>query len=192
MRALGNLKREQAAQLIAEARFELREIAEKIGVDRVTLYRWKQSPAFAARIAEIEADFAEAAKKRAISRKDYRVNTLANLQSKLLEVIEARAADPTLADIPGGPTGLVVRQAKVSGDSVVYEYAVDTGTISELRRVQEQAAKELGQLVEKHEQKMIRSLSDLSDDELAAISASLAKSEADAGGDSGGTSATEA
>jgi hypothetical protein len=109
--------------------------------------------------------------KRGIARKDYRINCLANVHSKLLTVIEERAADPSMADVPGGKTGLMVKTFKVSGETVMTEYAVDTGTIKELRGIQEQVAKELGQLVEKRETKI--SLKDMTDEQLAELYAEI-------------------
>ncbi len=89
-------------------------------------------------------------------------------------MIEQRASE--MADVPGGgDTGLLVRQYKVSGETVMTEYAVDTATIRELRGVQEQVAKELGQLVEKKDIKL-RSLKDLTDDELAELIAEIGES----------------
>jgi transposase-like protein len=161
--------KEQAAVLVAEARYEYGEIAEKVGVSVRTLNHWRKDPKFAARVDELSREFAAAALKRGIARKEYRVNTLANIHSKLLSVIEDRATDPDLAGIPGGDTGLIVRKAVVSAGALVgYEFEVDTGTLRELRGIQEQVAKELGQLVEKKEMK-IRSLKDLTDEELDAI-----------------------
>ena len=89
-------------------------------------------------------------------------------------MIEARAEEHK--DVPGGSTGLLVRQVKlvkiysVPGqdleddepdaadvlcsaklNQVVYEYAVDTGLLKELREHERQAAQELGQWTEKHE-----------------------------------------
>ena len=170
MKALPNPKKEQAAQFVAEGRYEYGEIAEKIGIDRVTLHRWRKDEKFAARVARLSLEFSEGAKARAIRRKDYRVNVLADLQNRLMAVIEARAADPSMAELPGGKTGLLVRKPLASGGMLVgEEIAVDTGMIRELRAVQEQAAKELGQLVDKHEQRVIRGIEDLTDDELAAV-----------------------
>jgi hypothetical protein len=162
---------EMAAQMVAEGRFEFRMIAETVGIDTATLFRWRRENSFAARVAEISSEFAAAAMKRGIARKDYRIGCLANIHSKLLTVIEERGADPTMALIPGGKTGLVVRQYKISGETVMTEYAVDTGTIKELRGIQEQVAKELGQLVEKRETKI--SLKNMTDEQLAELYAEI-------------------
>ena len=70
----------------------------------------------------------------------------------MLLVIEERAESPDLADVPGGKTGLVTKTLKGigSGDDfqVVEIYEVDTGTVKEIRALQEQVAEELGQRVD--------------------------------------------
>lgn len=166
---LTNEKLEEAAVLVAEDSRSDEQIAALLGITRSTLSTWKMRPEFVARVDEVCRELAAAALKRGIARKEYRVNVLANMHSKLLTVMEERAADPDLANIPGGKTGLIVRKAVVSAGALVgYEFAVDTGLLKELRGIQEQAAKELGQLIEKREVK-VRSLKDLSDEELDAL-----------------------
>lgn len=174
---------EQAAQLLAEGRYEYREIAVKVGVEVRTLHNWRKDKDFAARVAEISAEFASAALKRGIARKDYRIGCLANIHSKLLTVIEERAADQSMQDVPGGKSGLMVRTYKVSGETVMTEYAVDTGTIKEIRGIQEQVAKELGQLVEKRETKI--SLKDMTDEQLAELYAEISEPVGSGGAEGG-------
>lgn len=165
-------RQERAAALAAEDRYTDEQIAAKVGVSRRALARWKRQEPFAQRVQAIVDQLATVARRRGIARREHRLAVLQETHIKLLRVIEERAADPTLADIPGGKTGLIVRKPVVSaGDLVGYEYAVDTGTIRELRAVQEQAAKELGQMVERHEHRVIRSIEDLTDEELEAIAA---------------------
>lgn len=152
MRGLKDPIKEQAAQLIAEARYEYGEIAEKVGVDRVTLHRWRKNEKFAARVDQLREELNDAALQRAIARKQYRIGVLADRHSSLLQVIEERAADVTVHSIAGAKTGLLVRSIVASaGEKIGYDYAVDTGTLKELRAIEEQVAKELGQIVDKRE-----------------------------------------
>lgn len=151
MARLSDPKKEMAAQYIAEGRLEYGEIAQKVGVERTTLHRWRKEEKFAARVDCLREEFLAAAQDRAIARKDYRLSVLNAKHDKLLTLIEQRAADPTMAEIPGGSTGLVVRQLKVSGETVVSEFVFDRAVLQELRALEEQAAKELGQFVEKRE-----------------------------------------
>jgi hypothetical protein len=93
-------------------------------------------------------------------------------------LIDAAAADPTMADIPGGDTGMLVRTAKLvkvydagpvaasldldrdvdpeqlrsaKREVLVYEYARETSVSAEMRALEKQAAQELGQWAEKRE-----------------------------------------
>jgi hypothetical protein len=168
--SLSSTSKMEAALLIAEGRLTAREISKKLGISDRALRHWKRSPKFAARVAALSAEFAEASKKRGIARREYRVNNLANLLSDCLQVIEERAADPKMANVPGGKTGLVVMQVKRLGNKLMPEFVVDTTLIREIRAIQEQAAKELGQLVEKQEMKInARAIGDLTDEELNAL-----------------------
>ena len=48
--------REIAAGLIAEGRYDLAEIAKRVGVTRKGLFKWRKQPAFAARVSELRAE----------------------------------------------------------------------------------------------------------------------------------------
>src|ERR1043166_620515 len=52
-----NPSRETAASLVADGRLPIREIAQRVGVSEKTIDRWKQRPAFLARVDEILANF---------------------------------------------------------------------------------------------------------------------------------------
>jgi hypothetical protein len=60
------------------------------------------------------------------------------------KVILERAADPSFAKIPGGTTGLLVRDYK-GKDANQEIYRVDVGLLQEMRFHEKQAAQELGQ-----------------------------------------------
>jgi len=107
---------------------------------------------------------------------DYRASVraegLASLQNRVDEynerwfalrrIREERAADPWLADVPGGTTGLVLKQLKqvkhlyeadpddedsksFSTTVELWEHAVDTGYLREIRELEKHAAQDLGQ-----------------------------------------------
>ncbi len=107
------------------------------------------------RIAAAIAEYRVAIKAEGIANKQNRIDRLNADWLRLQQVIAERAADPTMADVPGGTTGLLVRTVKALGHGadarIVEEYAVDTGLLRELRAHEEQAAKELGQWTEKRE-----------------------------------------
>lgn len=168
-------QQEQAAQLLAEGRYQYAEIAEKIGIEVRTLYQWRTLSAFTKRVSQLSSDFQKRSWSLGITRKHYRITCLAAVHSKLLTVMEQRAEDPDMQNVPGGKTGLMVKTFKVSGDTVMAEYAVDAGLIRELRGIQEQVAKELGQVVEKHEHKF--NIKNMSDEDLERLAADLTDEE---------------
>src|SRR5262245_15630090 len=145
--------RSRAACLLAEGRLTDEAIARDAGVTRRQLARWKNHPEFAARVALLARDLDAACAKRGIGRRLQRLRALDERWEKMLQVIAERAADPTLARVPGGPTGLLARTMKTirHHDDVlaIPEYAVDTALLRELREHEKQAAVELGQWVTK-------------------------------------------
>lgn len=145
--------RENAAQLIAEGRLSVGEIAAKLDIPSRTLYEWRRNPDFSGRVDAIVEEVRTALTRRAVAMAEQRVARLNRDWFRLQQVIDERAADPTMADVPGGTTGLVVRTVKKIGSGedseIVYEYRVDDGTLAELRQIEKQAAQELGQWTER-------------------------------------------
>ena len=87
-------------------------------------------------------------KQRGIASLEYRLNRLDTLERKYFDLIDARAEEH--ADVPGGSTGLLVRQVKLSPSGVeVEEYVADTAVTKEIRAIYDDTAKELGQRVDK-------------------------------------------
>jgi hypothetical protein len=146
-------KSEEAAALLAADRLTNDQIAEQLGLHRATLARWKQHPEFMARIDELVEAFKKTVRRRGIAQLERRVDALNDRWQRMQQVIEERAADPTMGEVPGGKTGLVVRQLKGIGKGddfkVVEMYAVDAGLLAEMRNTEKQAAQEMGQWTEK-------------------------------------------
>lgn len=142
-------RQEQAAALVAADTEADERIAARCGVTGRTLWRWKNVPLFAARVAELRDAYAAAVCDLGISDKRNRVEALQTLHDRAMLVIEQRAADPSLAEVPGGTTGLLVRQQRTVAGEAVDEYVVDTGLMREVRETMKQAAQELGQWVNK-------------------------------------------
>src|SRR5439155_9215608 len=74
------------------------------------------------------------------------VRALQDRWDRARRLIDARARD--LADIPGGNTGLLVRDYKGRNADVAV-YKADTALMAEMRAAERQAAEELGQWVPK-------------------------------------------
>lgn len=166
-----SVKAEEAATLIADDKKTDEEIAAYLEIDRRTLTRWKAHPDFAARIAATKAAMRERVMTTGIADKANRVAALDDRWNRLRRVIDARAED-LAGEVPGGDTGLIVRKpvfvkvlsapkgatahddlddtdyTPTKATRLEYEYAVDTGVLSELRNIETAAAKELNQITE--------------------------------------------
>lgn len=124
-------------------------IATTLGVGARTLQRWHAAAEFQAEIDRIKREIAEAVKTEGIANRQNRVNAHNDLNRRFWQIVDERAADPTMATVPGGTTGLIVRQLRQVGTGrdaqVVEEYAVDTGLERAIRANMQQTAQELGQ-----------------------------------------------
>jgi hypothetical protein len=143
----------EAATLLASDTLTDEQIAAKVSVNDATLWRWKQHPEFTARVAATVEEFRRRVVARGIAEKQNRVDALNDRWQRMQHIITARADE--YADdppVPGAEEGLHVRTVKLSATGLqVEEYTVDTGLLKELRAHEEQAAKELGQWVEKQD-----------------------------------------
>jgi transposase-like protein len=144
-------RRIAAAQLVAEGDLTDEMIAEKLGLDRRTLTRWRNDQEFIQRIADVRCQSANALLEQGIR---LRENRLANLQrrvDKMHQLVEARAAKMAeTQEIEGGETGLLVRDYKgKDANRAVYHF--DAALMRELREHEKQAATELGEWTEKRD-----------------------------------------
>jgi hypothetical protein len=146
---------ERAAQLLADGKLTLGEIAEDLDISPRTLWNWRKDPEFAARVEELLETFRQEVRRRGLAIREQRIRSLNDRWTRLQQVVEERADDPTHANVPGWKTGLLVHNVKSVGGgdnaTVVDLYEVDTGLLRELREHEKQAAQELGQWVEKQE-----------------------------------------
>lgn len=144
-----NFQRSQAAQMIADGQLPIEQVAEKVGVSKQTLFKWKLVPEFQLRVKENAEAIAEALKGAGIREKQLRVDNLQARVTKMLQLIEARGEEMA-NEVAGGATGLLVRDWK-GKDCDVAVYRFDAGLLKELREHEKQAAIELGQWTEKQE-----------------------------------------
>lgn len=147
--------REEAANLIARGELTIGAVADRLGIPVRSLYEWRKHPDFIARVDGLIDDMRAAIRRRAISWVERRVDRLNDAWLRMQQVIAERAADPALASVPGGKTGLLCRNVKGVGRGDDFQlidvYEVDTGLLKELREHEKQAAQELGQWSEKTE-----------------------------------------
>jgi Helix-turn-helix of insertion element transposase len=147
------LKSEEAAQLLALAELTKTEIAGKVGIARSTLWEWSRNPDFAARVESHLEEIRAEIRRRGIGVIERRVASLDDRWKRLQRIMQERGESPEMKDVPGGRTGLLVRNVKSIGAGedaqVVEEFKVDTGLLAELREHERQAAQELGQWTSK-------------------------------------------
>lgn len=162
-------KSEQAALLVADDSLSDQQIADKVGISKRQLERWKEDAFFADRVQDHVIAQRAALKAEGIANKKNRVARLNEDWLRMQALRDARATvakerraweaeealkhpeqnhPPHDADA-GSETGLLVRQEKPTQYGTVLDYAFDRALMAELRAHEEQAAKELGQWVEK-------------------------------------------
>jgi hypothetical protein len=145
----------KTAFLLADDALSDEEVAAAVKCSRSQLARWNRHPQFAARVTEIRDGLTDLLSRHEIARKHWRVRQLNSRWKALERIIERRAANPEIRALPGGDTGLIVRQRKMlgTGDNAVpiVEAALDTGLLKEMRELEKQAAIECGQWVEKQD-----------------------------------------
>lgn len=142
-----------AALLLAEDELNHEEIARVSGLSVTTLWRYRQREEFQERVAGHVADFQAAMLRLAVAKRHKRLAVLDRLHAAAVSVVEERAAAMADEDAPGAGSGLLVKSLRQVGSGanaqLVEEFAVDTGLLREIRAIEEQAAKELGQWEEK-------------------------------------------
>lgn len=139
--------------LLAEDRLTDATIAKRVGVGRTTLHTWKQHPEFSAKVTEHYNQLIERARRRGIARLDRRMDAYTDRHRRMSQLIRARAS--SMKEMPGGSTGLLVRQYKSVGSGpdayTVEEYHFDAALMRELRELEKQVAQDTGQWSEKRE-----------------------------------------
>lgn len=161
-------RQQMAALLVALDQETDEAIARQVGLKVRQLTRWKRLPLFEARVAELRAAFARAVEGKGIAERSRRVQMLQDLVDRMALIVEGRAENMPL--VPGGKSGLLVRQYKQTGkDDYQEEYHFDAALAREIRATLQQAAQELGQWTERHAVIDELDLSQLSDDELDAL-----------------------
>lgn len=149
-------QRLKAARLVAANDMSRNRIAEEVGVQRSTLDTWNGHPEFKAKVAMYLEEIENQMLRLPIAKRTVRVARLNDLQERLQMVLDDRqTAYMKEEQVIGGRSGAIVKQTKTVGAGkearVVEEYAFDAALFREIRAIDEQAAKELGQWVDKGE-----------------------------------------
>lgn len=162
----------QSAIRLAADELSDAEIATEAGVHVRTLGRWKEHPTFRDRVADHVAEQVKAMHRLEIAKKHKRVAILDRLHGKALDVIEYRAQrystqlgdDPEVVALSdakrvfGGSTpfeattGLLVEKETVNNAGYrTTEWSFDAALVREIRALEDQAAEEMGQKVDRSE-----------------------------------------
>lgn len=158
-------QRQEAALCVAEG-MSYHKISKRISVPGNTIRGWVYHKQFKQVVEILRKEIREEILNHGVAQRLQRIRRLNNAWEGLQDVIESRktfyeqrrsdvTAEDTYEDIPGVETGLVVTEHKIIGQGPnareVIHHKVDTAILSELREIEQQAAKELGQWTEKSE-----------------------------------------
>ena len=138
-----------AALLVAQDRLANAEIAKQCEITTRGLDKWKADPEFQAEVRRHLQAWRDRVFAKGIANEERRILSLDNRWRRCQTIIEERSRDPKMQDVPGGRTGLLRHRRKMIGSGghaeVCDEYAVDVGLLKEMRKLEAQAAAELGQ-----------------------------------------------
>jgi hypothetical protein len=152
-------QKERSAYLVAESKFSNQEIADEVGIGVATLYVWKRDKDFMATVEEHRQAIREVVRNNGIAVLENRIASYNRRWRKCERLMEARAADPVMKNVPGGDTGLLVRSVKMIGAGIaakeIEEFTLDASLLTKMLELEEQAAKELGQWEENHNHRHI-------------------------------------
>lgn len=141
-------KQQQAAVMVADGGLSWNTMIARLKIHRTTLSRWIKLPEFRELVRATREAMADEVVCYAITDKRHRVSVLQELEDRHVRLLEARANDPSMADVPGADTGLLVKTLKVSGvgrdREVLTEYKRDE-VGRDIIAIHEQARKETGE-----------------------------------------------
>jgi hypothetical protein len=144
-----NADKRRAAQLLAEGKLTVAEVARKAKVNPKTLWDWRQELEFATYLQEMEAQYAAVAERFSIGRVAKRVEVLDANWRDMQRLKKERGKSEKMRDVPGGKTGLLVHDVKAVGagdhTQIVDVYRFDAALVKEIRETAREAAEELGQ-----------------------------------------------
>src|SRR5579872_2340952 len=141
-----------AAILVAEDKLSDTEIAQRCGITRRTLMRWKNQLSIQQKIHEHLRLSKQESERQMMIERHMRIASMEARLYEIDDIIRKRAQNPEMQGVPGGSTG-VLRQRKVScrGGKAVYAYELDTSLLREYRQLLMAVAKALGQWQPKYQ-----------------------------------------
>jgi hypothetical protein len=141
-------QRERAAMLLAEDYKSDDEIAAELGITRRSLCNWKKHPVFDERVQRLVKQRRDRMFRYHLARDEEHMADLQRDYDLHEQVRAERGADPTMANVPGGTTGVITRDFKSLGSGenarVVPVYEEDHGWFKTRLALMDQARKLLG------------------------------------------------
>ncbi len=132
-------RQHDAALLVAEDEVSDRDIAERIGVSRFTLYAWQKKPEFAQLVGDIRAEFRQRVLTLGFADKTKRVKALNALATAVLVELSKAGDDDE-------PQGMYRLEKKISANGEIVEQEVfDKPKADTFRGYLDDIAKELGE-----------------------------------------------
>lgn len=139
-------RQQKAARMVAEDERTDQQIADEIGINKVTLERWKQRPDFAAAVTAQREAFRDRALTEGFADKRARLKALDGLAQDIYRQVAVRgtADDPT--------AGLYREEVKIASNGETVSYQVfDKALLDSLRGLFDDIAKEVGERVTRAE-----------------------------------------
>jgi hypothetical protein len=140
-------RRLQAAMLVADGHLTNVQIAADVGVTPQTLAKWKRREDFRAEVERIRTIVRDEVLHQGIALKVNRLKALNDRVNRIERIMEERAADPAMQNIPGGKTGLIKRTLKSIGSgasaTIIEEFEFDATLSKEYLAVLEQSEEEM-------------------------------------------------
>jgi DNA-binding CsgD family transcriptional regulator len=141
-----------AARLVAEDELSDTEIAQRCGITRRTLMRWKKQPTIQREIDENLGLIELHSEVRMLSERQKRIADMDIRFQELQGIVRQRAKSSEMRGVPGGSTGLMRRRKGSfrrrhgrTGLDPVCDYELDITLLREERRLIAKVAKALGQ-----------------------------------------------
>src|SRR5690349_10111989 len=132
----------RAGRMLAEDKLSDSEIALQCRITRRTLIRWKREPAFQ-RIIDAQLTLSsQHAETELFRERQYLIAGLDACWENMKQIIRIRAKSPEMKGVPGGQTGLLRRKGQARG---VANYELDRPLLMEMRKLEVEASKLLGQ-----------------------------------------------
>jgi hypothetical protein len=107
------LKQQTAVDLLVRDDVSDEAIAGQLGINPVTLYRWKKRPEFIVAMDAARRDLANKLRIETIATKQFRIDAQVKRWQDLEAIRTARKADKDLEKFPGSETGFVNAELKL-------------------------------------------------------------------------------